>query len=170
MRAAERGNARVTPLAEMIARNAQPGRIVWIGLRPERRAGMVAMPEAQIAPDGLSGDHGRPGKRAVTLLQAEHLPAIAAYLGQGAVPPDILRRNIVVSGLNLAGFRGRPLRLGDAVLRPSVPCAPCSRMEEALGHGGYAAVRGHGGWCAEVLVPGRVALGDAVCPAEDMAP
>ena len=35
-------------------------------------------------------------------------------------------------------------------------------MEEAFGPGGYSAVRGHGGWCAEVLRPGRIALGDTV--------
>ncbi|MGC1428161.1 MAG: sulfurase, partial [Albidovulum sp.] len=32
----------------------------------------------------------------------------------------------------------------------------------ALGTGGYNAMRGHGGWCAEVKVPGRVAVGDKV--------
>jgi MOSC domain-containing protein YiiM len=37
-------------------------------------------------------------------------------------------------------------------------------MEEALGHGGYAAMRGHGGLCAEVVEPGFVRLDDAVMP------
>jgi MOSC domain-containing protein YiiM len=34
-----------------------------------------------------------------------------------------------------------------------------------LGPGGYSALRGHGGWCADVVQPGEVALGDAVAPA-----
>ncbi|WP_341213654.1 MOSC domain-containing protein [uncultured Limimaricola sp.] len=118
----------------------------------------------EITASGLAGDHARPGKRAVTLIQAEHLPVIAALSGHGAVSPEALRRNIVVSGVNLTAARHRDLRLGTAVLRFSVPCAPCSRMEAALGAGGYNAMRGHGGWCLEVLEPGWVGLGDTVTP------
>ena len=58
-------------------------------------------------------------------------------------------------------------RIGTAVLRGTGPCAPCSRMEEALGPGGFNAVRGHGGITAEVVRPGRVALGDSVVPETD---
>ena len=139
------------------------GRVEWIGLRPARRVPPVVVDAAEIGPDGLVGDHARPGKRAVTLIQAEHLPVIAA-LCDGAATPEALRRNLVVSGINLATLRGRRVRLGGAVLAIEGPCAPCSRMEEALGPGGYQAVRHHGGWCASVAVPGRVAAGDAVAP------
>jgi MOSC domain-containing protein YiiM len=43
------------------------------------------MPRSRKA--GLDGDHGRPGKRAVTLIQAEHLPVIAALAGLDRVDP-----------------------------------------------------------------------------------
>jgi MOSC domain-containing protein YiiM len=69
-----------------------------------------------------------------------------------------------VSGINLAGLRGRRLRLGTALVEVTGPCAPCSRMEEAIGPGGYAAMRGHGGVTARVLEPGRVALADPALP------
>jgi MOSC domain-containing protein YiiM len=110
------------------------------------------------------GDHGRAGKRAVTLIQAEHLPVIAALAGLDMVDPADLRRNIVVSGLNLMGFRKARLRIGDAVVEVSGPCPPCSRMEEALGHGGYTAMRGHGGVYAEVVTQGQISVGDSVLP------
>ena len=74
--------------------------------------------------------------------------------------------DLVVSGINLAALKGREVQVGEAVLRFTVICAPCSRMEEALGKGGYSAVRGHGGWCAEVVRPGRVRLGDVVQPVD----
>ncbi len=151
-------------LAELIARVAQPGRVDWIGLRPDRRAAMQVVDRAGVGPDGLTGDHGASRKRAVTLMQAEHLAVVGAMLGQGPVAAEDLRRNILVAGINLAALKGRPLRLGGVVLRIVGPCAPCSRMEAALGPGGYSAMRGHGGWCAEVLEAGSVVRGDPVLP------
>ncbi|MEM7488414.1 MAG: MOSC domain-containing protein [Pseudomonadota bacterium] len=100
----------------------------------------------------------------MTLIQAEHLPVISALCG-AEVTPDQLRRNVVVSGVNLASFRKRDVAVGGAVLHVWGPCPPCSRMEEELGPGGYQAVRHHGGWYAEVVTPGEVALGDPVRPA-----
>jgi MOSC domain-containing protein YiiM len=141
-------------IATLTARHAHTGRLDWIGIRPARLAPVATIDGAMVTADGIDGDHGRPGKRAVTLIQAEHLPVIAALAGLDRVDPAILRRNLMISGINLAALRGRSVRIGAVVLRITGPCAPCSRMEAALGPGGYNAMRGHGGWCAEVLVPG----------------
>ncbi|MGR3541748.1 MAG: MOSC domain-containing protein [Hasllibacter sp.] len=130
-------------------------------LRPARRAAPVRVDGARLGEGGLEGDHARPGKRAVTLIQAEHLDVISA-LAKREASWEALRRNLVVSGLNLSATRGRRLRIGGAEVEVTGPCAPCSRMEEALGPGGYNAVRGHGGWCASVIAPGPVVVGDAV--------
>ncbi len=151
-------------LATLTARHARNGRIDWIGLRPARLEGMAAVDHATLQAGGLEGDHARAGKRAVTLIQAEHLPVIAALAGLPIVAPETLRRNLVVSGLNLLALRGKRLWLGQALIEITTPCAPCSRMEAALGPGGYNAMRGHGGWCATVITPGQVALGDSVRP------
>ncbi len=156
----------MSELAELIAGWAKPGRVDWIGVRPARREEVVTLGEAMISADGLDVDRSRTGKRAVTLIQQEHLTAIGSYLGQGPIVPDVLRRNLVVSGINLAALKGREVQVGEAILRFTVICAPCSRMEEALGKGGYSVVRGHGGWCAEVVRPGRVQVGDAVQPVD----
>lgn len=151
-------------LKDLILRYAQPGQITWIGLRPARRAPLLPVEEAEVTKLGLVGDRGSSTKRAVTLVQAEHLPVVGALLGRGPVTASDLRRNLVVSGLNLAALKGRSLRIGTAVLEITTICAPCSRMEETFGPGGYSAVRGHGGYCARVVSPGLLRIGDAVLP------
>jgi MOSC domain-containing protein YiiM len=148
-------------MAELLSRFPRPGRIEAILLRPARHAEPEEVQQADLTEAGLSGDHARPGKRALTLIQAEHLPVISALAARDATPL-LLRRNLVVSGLNLGALRGAHLRLGEAEIEITGPRAPCSRMEEALGEGGYNAVRGHGGWCARVLRPGPLAIGDPV--------
>jgi MOSC domain-containing protein YiiM len=155
-----------SPLARLLDGPMAPGRLHWIGLRPARRAPMLAVETALLAPgQGLTGDRwagAAGGARQVTLVAAEHLAAIAAYLGVAAVPPEQLRRNLVVAGLNLLALKGRRFRIGAAVLEHSGECHPCSRMEEVFGPGGYNAVRGHGGITARVLEGGTIRRGDAV--------
>ena len=98
----------------------------------------------------------------MTLLQAEHLPVIAALVGRGEIDPALLRRNLVVSGINLLALVAAEFAVGPVRLLGTGRCHPCSRMEEALGPGGYNAMRGHGGITALVLEPGVLAIGDPV--------
>ncbi len=152
-------------IAELISRHARTGRVEWIGLRPAKRTDLISVSSAEITDCGLEGDHrSTPGKRAVSLIQAEHITTIASLLGQEGVAPELLRRNIVVSGINLLGLRNHKFSIGSAVLEGMGICAPCSRMEEIFGHGGYSAVRGHGGIVASVVQPGTVSLNDDVTP------
>lgn len=146
--------------------SAQPGRIEWIGLRPGKRQELQPVEEVEVSgAEGLLGDHygGRSGKRQVTLIQAEHLQAVAGMLGKESVDPRLTRRNIVISGLNLLSLQKRRFRLGEEVILEGTGlCHPCSRMEENLGMGGYNAMRGHGGLTARVVQGGRIRLGDEI--------
>jgi MOSC domain-containing protein YiiM len=143
----------------------RPGVVRWIGLRPAHRAPMLVVESAQAEEGrGLLGDrwNGRPsGARQISLIAFEHLAAIGSYLGQGATPAR-LRRNIVVSGVNLLALKGTRFRLGAALLEYGGECHPCSRMEQEFGPGGYNAVRGHGGIIARVIEGGEIRLGDAL--------
>lgn len=140
----------------------QTGRVEWIGLRPARKADMDVVQQAEISTQGIVGDryHGRSGKRAVTLIQAEHLSVLASLLHIDVVNPELLRRNIVISGINLLALKDKRFVLGTAELEMTGLCHPCSRMEEILGAGGYNAVRGHGGITANVLIAGKIKIGD----------
>lgn len=184
--------AGVKTIQELRATFPRPGRVDWLGLRPARRVTPVRVPHVEAHPlVGLLGDHGKtaparltalsgeleaaprpsnpaipggPGRRQVTLIQAEHLPVIAALAGLEAVTPELLRRNIVVSGVALLALKDARFRIGEVVLEGTGECHPCSRMEENLGEGGYNAVRGHGGLTARVIVGGVIREGDAVTP------
>ena len=155
-------------IARLLATLPQQGRLEWIGLRPARRAPLESVAEAEVLTDKhLAGDHAsaKPGgKRQLTLIQAEHLAAVAGFLGLPApVEPGRLRRNLVVSGLNLLALKGRQVQIGDEVLLDITgECHPCSRMEEELGPGGYNAMRGHGGITAHIARGGTIRVGDAV--------
>lgn len=145
------------------------GRVELIVVRgaPRERARTVGRTLA-LAGIGLADDRlGQRGEaelstRQVTLIQQEHLPLIAALARSGPLDPVDLRRNIVVSGINLLSLKKVRLRVGGAVIEIVGPCAPCSRMEEVIGPGGYAAMRGHGGMTARILESGPIAAGDAV--------
>jgi MOSC domain-containing protein YiiM len=154
-----------SPLGILMSSLPRAGRVEWIGLRPQRDVDMVAVPEAvAVAGRGLQGDRyaSSSGKRGITLIQAEHLPVIAALAGHLQVAASVLRRNVVVSGIPLVALKGRRFRIGGVLLEGTDDCDPCSRMETALGPGGYNAMRGHGGLCARILEGGQLRMGDAV--------
>jgi len=157
-----------TTLKDLMGRFTAPGRLDWIGLRPTPRAALESTESAELLTGhGLAGDHRagrRGGKRQVSLIQAEHLPVIAALVGRELVSPQELRRNLVVSGINLLALIGKEFSVGGAILKATGPCVPCSRMEENLGRGGYNAVRGHGGITAMVVAGATIRIGDPVSP------
>jgi MOSC domain-containing protein YiiM len=146
------------------------GRLEWIGLRPGHRKPIQAVTQVEaFAGQGLIGDRAgaRPGsKRQVTLIQAEHLPIIATFIGSLEVRPELLRRNLVISGINLCALVNKQFSVGQVLLAGTGYCHPCARMEEAPGTGGYNAMRGHGGFTAQILISGEIRVGDTVRPAQ----
>ncbi|MCA0394024.1 MAG: MOSC domain-containing protein [Proteobacteria bacterium] len=154
-----------TGLHRLMTRFPRAGEVRWIGLRPARDVPMQAVAQVDaIAGGGLAGDRykGGSGKRGLTLIQAEHLPVIAALAGHASIAPATLRRNLVVSGIPLLALKGQRFRIGEVLLEGTEPCDPCSRMEDALGPGGYNAMRGMGGLCARILEGGTLRVGDAL--------
>lgn len=152
---------------DRFAQDLPAGTLEWIGLRPARRTPMLEVHQAAaIAEYGLEGDH-RASKtagsgRQITLISREFIQQTAHFLGRDIIEPGILRRNLVVAGINLHALRHQRFTIGDALFEAGALCHPCSRMETALGTGGVAAMLGHGGLCCRILRSGTIAIGDRV--------
>jgi MOSC domain-containing protein YiiM len=168
----------MTGLRHRLRQFARPGRLEAIVLRPARETPAVGADSAlALAGRGLEGDRSAARAsaaagghaRQVTLIQAEHLPLLARWMGLEHVDPLGMRRNLVVSGFNLLSARSpiadQPVRLkigAEVMLEVTGPCDPCAKMEALLGPGGLNAMRGHGGVTARIVTGGRLAVGDVV--------
>jgi MOSC domain-containing protein YiiM len=157
------------PSPELLACVPQQGRVRWIGVRPASRADMIELEAVEARREaGLTGDHSRPGPRnarQVTLIQFEHLAVISTLMRRTddqPITPAELRRNIVISGINLFSLKGRRFRIGQAIMETTGWCQPCAKLEERLGLGTFQAVRGHGGITARVLHSGIIRLDDSL--------
>ena len=130
---------------------------------------MITVTEAQaVAGMGITGDRRMKGSagsaRQITLIAAEHLDVVAQLLQLDTVDPARVRRNLVVSGVNLNALRYQQFRIGEVILQATALCHPCSRMDEEFGPGGQAALLGHGGLCAKILQGGILRVGDELSP------
>lgn len=143
------------------------GRIEWIGTASASGDPLQSQDSCELVTNkGIVGEHhfraAGNSTRQVTLIQHEHLSVIAALLKKEEIDPGHLRRNIVVSGINLAALRDQEFRIGDATLKGTGDCVPCKLMEANLGPGGYAAMLAHGGITSIVAEGGAIRIGDSV--------
>jgi MOSC domain-containing protein YiiM len=152
-------------IKDLQATYLRPGKVEFISVRSERRASVKVLDVVHAIQNvGLEGDHYQNlnGPRQVTLMQAEHLVVLALLTGKESINPALVRRNIVVSAINLLSLKGKSFSVGEAVFEYTGECHPCTRMEENLGPGGYNAMRGHGGITAKIVSGGRIKIGDSV--------
>ena len=143
----------------------QRGAVRWIGVRPAVGQPVKVRDQVEaLAGQGLEGDRfkARNSDREVTLIQQEHIRAVASMLHRDEISPADLRRNIVVEGINLLALKGKRFGVGAVLLEYTGLAHPCSKMEEKLGPGGYNAMRGHGGITARIIGCGTISLGDHV--------
>lgn len=170
-------------LRDLITRIVIQGRVEAIVIRPERDQPAQYVDAVKAEPGlGLIGDRRAKNKRTdeasrkreLSLIQAEHLPLIASWCGIEQLEATRLRRNLVISGVNLLAMKSpfADIRLewqigSEVCIEVTGPCDPCSKMEAALfdecgGAGGYNAMRGHGGVTAMIVAAGVIRVGDAV--------
>jgi MOSC domain-containing protein YiiM len=108
---------------------------------------------------GLVGNADQGGRRQVTLIDRGAWDAITGELADD-VDPASRRANLLVSGVSLAGSRGRVLRIGGCRLRINGETRPCHHMDDARnGLRRALASPWRGGAFAEVLDEGEIEVG-----------
>lgn len=149
-------------ISQLIQHFPNNGELLWIGLRPARKKPMISVEKIEVGSDcGLIGDHyaGRNHKRQVTMFQWEHIAVLESFTGK-SIAPEMLRRNLLIRGINLLTLQKQIFQIGSTIFKTTGLCHPCSRMENILGHGGYNAMRNHGGITTQIIQSGQINIGD----------
>ncbi|MEI7889045.1 MAG: MOSC domain-containing protein [Actinomycetes bacterium] len=117
---------------------------------------------------GLAGDRyllDEPGPHSgdnITLIEREAYEHLAA---EGlAVEEPLLRRNLVVTGIDLNDLVGRDFMIGAVQCRGSELCHPCHYIESLTHPGVLKALVMRGGLRAEIVSGGIINVGDEIVP------
>ena len=136
-------------------------RTIWV--KRSKRGPMDPRETAMlVAGRGLAGNANQGGRRQVVLVSEEGWADALAELG-AHVDPSARRGNLLVSGIDFEGTRGRVLKVGDCRLQIWTECTPCERMDQT--HPGLRKAlrpRWRAGACAMILDGGEVRVGDPV--------
>jgi MOSC domain-containing protein YiiM len=118
-----------------------------------------------VAGSGIRGDrfydYRDDYKGQITLFSWEVFERLAAHFGLTNKSAGDLRRNVVVSGVNLNELIGEEFSIQGVRLRGTAHCKPCYWMNQAVAPGAEEFLQGNGGLRAQILTDGVIAVGDA---------
>ena len=100
-------------------------------------------------------------KGQITFFAAEVFAELVYTFGIANKSAGVLRRNVIVSGVDLMKLIGSDFALQGVQFRGTAQCAPCSWMDTAFAPGAEKFLAGRGGLRARILTDGRISVGDA---------
>jgi MOSC domain-containing protein YiiM len=150
----------------------QSGTVEGIYIAPSATVLPHAVAEANVVPGkGIEGDRyfagdgtfyqeGKTGQD-LTLIETEALEALEDEEGIELSPAEA-RRNVLTRGISLNDLIGRRFRVGDVECVGSRLCEPCDHLERVTRPGVLKGLVHRGGLRTDVVVGGRIAVGDPV--------
>jgi MOSC domain-containing protein YiiM len=118
-----------------------------------------------VAGHGVRGDRFydyRPNyKGQITFFSLEVFERLRAAFPHIEKSPGALRRNVIVSGINLNTLIGKEFELQGIRFQGTAHCKPCFWLDTAFAPGAEKALAGHGGLRAQILTSGRLKTGAA---------
>jgi MOSC domain-containing protein YiiM len=127
--------------------------------QPAGRAPVVELEEAVlVAGKGIEGDRffgwKENYKGQVTFFSREVWESLRAEFQVWDRGPEVFRRNIVVSGVDLNSLIGQEFEVQGVRFLGTAECTPCYWMDEAFHPGAENSLKGRGGLRAKVLTDG----------------
>jgi MOSC domain-containing protein YiiM len=117
-----------------------------------------------VAGHGIRGDrfydYRDDYKGQITFFSLEVFERLTAHFGLTGKSAGALRRNVIVSGVDLNELIGEEFSIQGVPLRGTAHCKPCYWMNQAIGPGAEEFLAGNGGLRAKILSDGVIAVGD----------
>ena len=117
-----------------------------------------------VAGRGLRGDrffdYADDYKGQITFLSREVVSLMSEHFGL-TKSPGVLRRNVIVSGVDLMALIGADFELQGVRFRGTAHCKPCSWMNTAFAPGAEQFLADRGGLRARILSDGQIRVGEA---------
>jgi MOSC domain-containing protein YiiM len=134
--------------------------------KPPDDYALVEVPRIEcVAGHGIRGDrfydYRDNYKGQITFLSLEVFERLASHFGLTNSSPGALRRNVVVSGIDLNDLIGHEFSVQGVRLRGTAHCSPCYWMDQAIAAGAEKFLEGNGGLRAQILSDGAISVGDA---------
>lgn len=118
-----------------------------------------------VAGRGLRGDrffdYQEDYKGQITFFSAEVFDRLCDEFGIGDKPAGVLRRNIIVSGVDLLSLIGKEFEIQGVRFCGTQHCAPCEWMNVAFAPGAKEFLRDNAGLRARIVNEGTLTVGEA---------
>ena len=118
-----------------------------------------------VAGHGIRGDrffdYHENYKGQITFFSMEIFKKLEAAFGLTSKSPGVLRRNVIVSNVDLNALIGAEFEIQGVKFRGTGHCKPCYWLDAAFAPGTENFLTGNGGLRAEILSDGAIEIGDA---------
>jgi MOSC domain-containing protein YiiM len=137
-----------------------PGSVESIAVASEESALPDAVGEIEVTERGLTGDrYGDAGD--ITLIAAEALEGLLADTGI-ELSHEESRRQVLTRGIDLNALVGERFTVGTVECEGVELCEPCNHLQSITKPGVLRGLVHRAGLRADIIAPGRIAIGDEV--------
>jgi MOSC domain-containing protein YiiM len=136
------------------------GTVEQIAIGSENSALPGIVEQVEVGATGIAGDrYAEQGD--ITLIEAEALEAFTAETGI-ELSHEESRRQVLTRGIRLNDLVGKRFTVGEVEVVGRELCEPCSHLQTLTREGVLRGMVHRAGLNADIVTPGRIAVGDRV--------